>query len=169
MGNGRPKYELGFSLNMAYKGFDMSIVSIGKFGHQILRSYRNWADNNTHNFTRDILDGRWHGEGTSNKLPVLSGGTHSNWQWVSDIYMENGDFFRIQNLTIGYDLKKLFPVIPFAQTRIFVASQNLLTITGYKGMDPDIGWGAGQSWVQGIDVGFYPSPRTFLFGVNVKF
>ncbi|MCQ5182999.1 hypothetical protein NE573_23450, partial [Parabacteroides distasonis] len=77
----------------------------------------------------DIFE-RWHGEGTSNRLPRLTSGTHTNWQYISDIYIENGDYLHLQNITLGYDFKKLFTKLPLQQARLYVTAQNLFTITG---------------------------------------
>ena len=78
---------------------------------------------------------------------------------------------KIQNVTLGYDFKRLWKKCPFGQLRLYVQAQNLYTFTGYSGLDPEIGSDGGTSisWGSGIDNGFYPSPRTYLFGVNVKF
>ena len=76
---------------------------------------------------------------------------------------------KLQNLTIGYDFKQLFAKMPLSQVRIYFTAQNLFTITNYSGMDPEVGYGYDKSWVSGIDLGFYPSPRTYLVGVNIKF
>jgi TonB-linked SusC/RagA family outer membrane protein len=168
IGDPHPDYTLGISLSCAWKGFDLNATMSGVFGNQIMKSYRSFVDYPRNNFTSDIF-GRWHGEGTSNKLPRLTSGTHTNWQYISDIYMENGDFLRMQNLTIGYDFKKLFAHMPLQECRIYFAANNLFTITGYSGMDPEVGYGGGEDWVSGIDLGFYPSPRTYMFGVNIKF
>lgn len=168
IGNPHPDFTLGFNLNFGYKGFDLGINTNGAFGHQIAKSYRSFADSKTQNYTTDIF-GRWHGEGTSNRLPRLSSGSNANWQEISDIYIEDADFVKIQNITIGYDFKRAFEKLPFGQARLFVTAKNLHTFTNYSGQDPEIGYGYGQSWVSGIDLGFYPSPRTFLMGVNLKF
>lgn len=168
IGDPNPDYNLGLSLTASYKGFDISMTMNGVFGNQIMKSYRSYVDYTRQNYTSDIF-GRWHGEGTSNRLPRLTSGTHSNWQYVSDLYMEDGDYFRMQNLTIGYDFKKLFKNLPLKQLRLYVAAQNLFTITGYSGMDPEVGYGGYQNWVSGIDLGFYPSPRTYMVGANIKF
>ena len=168
IGNPHPDVNLGLSLNASYKGFDISMTMTGVFGNQIMKSYRSYVDLTRQNYTSDIF-GRWHGEGTSNKLPRLTSGTHSNWQYNSDLYMENGDYIRMQNITIGYDFKKLFKSLPLKQLRLYVAAQNLFTITGYSGMDPEIGYGGHHDWVSGIDLGFYPSPRTYMIGANIKF
>ncbi len=170
IGDPNPKVILGINLSCAYKGFDFSVLANGAFGFQIARSWRRWADSPLNNYTTDVFD-RWHGEGSSNKYPKLYYGSSIDWQYVSDIFIENGDYLRMANITLGYDFKKLFPVIPLAQARLFVTVQNLYTFTGYSGMDPEIGSnaGTGQGWAKNIDIGYYPSPRTFMFGVSLKF
>ena len=168
IGNPHPDFTMGLNLNFSYKGFDLNITGAGAFGQQIAKSYRSFADSPLQNYTTDIF-GRWTGEGTSNKLPRLTSGSHTNWQNISDIYIEDGDYLKIQNLTIGYDFKKLFPTMPLGQARLYLTAQNLFTFTGYSGMDPEIGYGYDKSWVSGIDLGYYPSPRTYMVGVNLKF
>ncbi|WP_321333489.1 TonB-dependent receptor [uncultured Bacteroides sp.] len=168
IGNPHPDFTTGLNLNASYKGFDIGLTMNGVFGNQIMKSYRSYVDYPKQNYTSDIL-ARWHGAGTSNRLPRLTSGTHTNWQNISDLYMENGDFVKMQNVTLGYDFKKLFSHLPLQQARLYVSAQNLFTITGYSGMDPEIGYGGYESWVSGVDLGFYPSPRTYLVGVNLKF
>jgi len=168
IGNPHPDFQSSLSLNFGYKGIDLSFTAMGKFGHQIAKSYRSFADSPLQNYTTEIFN-RWHGEGTSNTLPRLTSGSHTNWQTISDIYIENGDYVKLQNITLGYDLKKAIPKMPFSQLRVYFTAQNLFTITNYSGMDPEIGYGDEESWVSGIDLGFYPSPRTFLMGINLKF
>ncbi|MNH32250.1 hypothetical protein D3C79_926810 [compost metagenome] len=70
---------------------------------------------------------------------------------------------------MGYNFKSLWKKAPFSQARIYATVQNLGTFTNYSGMDPEIGYGDTESWVSGIDVGFYPQPRTILLGLNLKF
>lgn len=170
IGDPNPDVNLGLSLNVGYKGFDLAITANGVLGNQIAKSYRSAGDSPLENYTTDIFE-RWHGENTSNKLPRLTAGSHTNWQYISDIYIEDGDYLRLQNITLGYDFKKLFPKMPLQQARLYVTGQNLFTITGYSGMDPEVGHsGEDKSqWSSGIDVGFYPSPRTYMVGVNLKF
>ena len=168
LGDPHPDVTLGLNLNASWKGFDVSVTMNGALGSQIMKSYRSYVDFTWQNYTSDIL-GRWHGEGTSNRLPRLTMGTHTNTQFNSDLYMEDGDYLRMQNITIGYDFKKLFKNLPLQQLRLYVAAQNLFTITGYSGMDPEVGYGGYQDWVSGIDLGFYPSPRTYMVGANIKF
>lgn len=171
IGDPNPDVIFGLNINLGYKGFDLSIVSNGVVGNQIMRTYRGAGDAPQENYTTEIF-GRWHGEGTSNSIPRVTNGTHINRQYVSDLYVENGDYWRLSNLTVGYDFKKLLRKLPFEQLRLYITAQNLFTITGYKGMDPEVGTGTDDdkaSWVSGIDVGAYPAPRTYMFGVNIKF
>lgn len=168
IGDGHPDIRIGFGLNLAYKGFDFAVSGKGAFGQQILQSYRSFGDNDFHNYTTEILN-RWHGEGTSNSFPRLTAGNTTNRINVSDIYVHDGDFIKIQNVTIGYDFKELFPGMPLGQARLYVAGRNLITFTDYTGMDPEVGYGDGQGFVKGIDLGFYPAPRTYMVGLNLKF
>jgi TonB-linked SusC/RagA family outer membrane protein len=168
IGNPHPKFQLGFNFNIGYKGFDLNVAASGSFGQQIAKSYRSFADSPLQNYTTDIF-GRWTGEGTSNKLPRLTAGSHINWQNISDIYIEDGDYLKIRNVTLGYDFKKLLPKLPLGQARLYFTAQNLYTFTGYSGMDPEIGFGNDKSWVNGVDLGYYPASRSYLVGVNLKF
>lgn len=169
IGDPHPDVNLGLNLNFGYKGFDLSISGVGAFGQQVAHSYRDFGDNPKDNFTMDIAANRWHGEGTSNRYPRITSSPHQNWKYISDIYVDNADYFRISNFTIGYDFKSLFSKMPLSQLRLYVSMTNLCTITGYKGMDPEVGYGAYSGWSQGVDIGNYPSARTFLIGANIKF
>lgn len=169
IGNPHPDVSIGFGFNLSYKGFDFSLSGKGAFGQQIMKSYRSFADNEFQNYTTDILSKRWTGEGTSNSFPRLTAGNSTNRINISSIYVENGDYVKIQNVTLGYDFKRIMPAMPFGQARFYVGARNLFTITNYSGMDPEVGYGDDQGWVSGIDLGFYPTPRTFLAGVNLSF
>ena len=170
LGDPHPDVTMGITLGASYKGFDLSVTGFGAFGQQVARSFRKFTDGEYENFTTEVYD-YWHGEGTSNKYPLLAHmNAGPNWQTVSDIYIENASYFRLQNLTVGYDFTKIWKNSPFQQLRLYFAAQNLFTITGYKGMDPENGTAIGSdSWVTGVDVGNYPQPRTYMVGVNVKF
>ena len=125
-------------------------------------------NNYKQNWPVHVYENRWHGEGTSNRYPRIDAASTRNWNDFSDIYIENGDYLRIQNVTLGYDFKQLFPKMPLSQARLYMTVQNLYTFTGYYGMEPEIGFGMNY-WAKGIDVGMYPTPRTLLFGANIKF
>jgi len=169
IGDPNPDYIIGFNLSLAFKGFDLSLLANGALGQQIARSWRRWADSPLNNYTTDVFN-RWHGEGSSNKYPRLTYGSHINWQYNSDIFIEDADYLKISNVTLGYDFKELIKVMPLSQVRFFATLQNAYTFTKYSGMDPEIGGGSGtDSWAKGIDIGYYPAPRTFMLGVSLKF
>lgn len=164
LGNGTPDFTYGFNLGFSYKNFDFALNAYGAAGSQIVQSYRNHA-NSKANYTSAIL-GRWTGEGTSNRIPRVTD-TNINWQF-SDLYIQDGDYLRISNITVGYDFAKLINLKAISQARLYFQVQNAFTFTKYDGMDPEIGYGT-SDWVSGIDLGYYPRPRTFLVGVNLKF
>ena len=164
LGNGMPDFSFGFNIGFEYKGFDFNLNANGVMGNKIVQSYRNHT-NKQANYTTAILN-RWTGEGTSNKIPRVTE-TNINWQF-SDLYLQDGDFLRISNISIGYDFAKLINLKCISQCRLYASVQNAFTFTKYDGMDPEIGYGT-SGWVSGIDLGYYPRPRTYLFGVNLKF
>jgi TonB-linked SusC/RagA family outer membrane protein len=164
LGNGSPDFTMGFTLGFNWKNFDFSVNANGAFGMQIVQSYRNQT-NAYANYTTRILD-RWTGEGTSNCIPRVTT-TNINWQF-SSLYVHDADYLRISTITLGYDFAKLIKCKYISQARLYAQVQNAFTFTKYDGMDPEIGYGT-DGWVSGIDVGYYPRPRTVLFGVNLKF
>ncbi|MBQ9173763.1 MAG: TonB-dependent receptor [Bacteroidales bacterium] len=168
IGDPHPDFNVGLNLWLAWKGLDFSVTGYGAFGQQIAKSYRSFFDRPTDSYTRDLL-GCWSGEGTSNRLPLWTTCSDRNWSNISDIYIENGNFFKISNVTLGYDFAKLLRSSFISKARLYFTAQNLLTITKYSGMDPEIGYGFDEDWVSGIDLGYYPSARTFLVGVNIQF
>lgn len=166
IGNPHPDWNLGLSINLGYRGFDFSATAAGAFGQQLVYAMR---DKTIYAFDR------WHGEGTSNRFPrLLTNAALSG--HLSDVNIEDGDYLRMQNITLGYDFKHIWKSCPLQRLRVYLSVQNLFTITGYKGMDPEVGFGGtdryGQnatSWVTGIDVGSYPSARTWMVGANFSF
>ncbi len=169
IGNPNPDVTLGINLGFQWKGLDFSINGFGAFGQQVMRSYRSFTDDPDQNYDTTILN-RWHGEGTSNSQPRISSNGHNNTKWISTRYMENADYFKIKAVTLGYDFKNVWNSCPFQQLRLYVQVQNLCTFTGYTGLDPEVGSsGGGTSWASGVDLGLYPTPRTFLVGASIKF
>jgi len=165
LGNGMPDLTLGFNIILEYKNFDFSMNANGMVGNKIVQSYRNHGGNSKSNYSSEILN-RWTGEGTSNKIPRVTE-TNINWQF-SDLYVHDGDFLRISNITLGYDFAKMISYKHISQVRLYLQVQNAFTFTKYNGMDPEIGYGT-DDWVSGVDLGYYPRPRTFLVGANIKF
>ena len=168
LGKPSPDFEMGIQLNAEYKGFYANTTLSGKFGLQVMQSYRSFADQLTQNYTTQIF-GRWHGEGTSNRIPRLSYATTANTQLISDIYMHDADYMRISNLTFGYKFDNLLTRVNWmSAAALYVSVSNLYTFTKYDGMDPEVGY-APEGWASGVDLGLYPLPRTVMVGVNVTF
>jgi TonB-linked SusC/RagA family outer membrane protein len=168
LGSPLPDFEMGLQVNTEYKGIYLNATLTGKFGMQVMQSYRSFADNFTQNYTTQIF-GRWHGEGTSNVIPRLSSSSSRNTNLISDIYMHNADFVRISNIVLGYKFDKLVTKLKWMSgASVYVSFNNLFTFTKYDGMDPDVGY-APDAWASGVDLGLYPLPRTVMFGMSVSF
>jgi len=178
LGDPNPDFIFGFRFNAEYKGFDFSMNIQGQTGNQIVQGYRA-EERYYNNYTTRILD-RWKGEGTSTTLPRVTMGDEGNQNWIkfSDLYVQDGDYVKIKSVNLGYNLKNsLLKKTQIQKFRVYVSVSNLLTLTKYTGMDPEIGYGSyydssgslKDAYASGIDVGFYPSPRTVLFGINVTF
>lgn len=170
IGKPNPDFTFGFSLSANYKAFDFSLMANGVAGNQIVQSYRNQAGAYG-NYTSAILD-RWHGEGSSNTTPRVTE-DNRNFTQFSDLYIQDGDFLRISTVTLGFDFARMKQSKPFfaSQFRLYFSVLNLYTFTKYDGMDPEIGFGSSnddQKFSSGVDVGYYPRPRTFMMGLNVK-
>jgi TonB-linked SusC/RagA family outer membrane protein len=170
IGKPNPDFTYGFSVSASYKAFDFSLNANGVAGNEIVQSYRNQSGAYG-NYTSAILD-RWHGEGSSNTVPRVTE-DNRNFTQFSDLYIQKGDFLRINTVTLGFDLAKMKQSKPFfaSQFRLYFSVLNLYTFTKYDGMDPEIGFGSSnddQKFSSGVDVGYYPRPRTFMLGLNVK-
>ena len=169
-GDPNPHFTMGLNLSVYYKGFDFAMSGYGAFGHQIFRAYRRYSDSQWNNYTTEVYN-YWHGEGTSNKLPRLTAGTDLNFMNNSDIFIEDADFFRIQTVSLGYDLARLINLEWIDKAHVYVQAQNPWVFTKYKGMDPEVAGSNGghDSWASGLDMGYYPQARTILAGVNLTF
>ncbi len=165
IGDPNPDYIFGLQFNAEYKGVSFLVSANGKAGHQIAKAYHP-LDSPFANYTIDVYD-RWHGEGTSTDRPRLtkSGQNVTN---ISDIYIEDADFIRINNITLGYDFKQILKKFPVEELRLYVTAKNIFTFTNYSGMDPEVGY-APTSWASGIDLGLYPSAQSYMIGLNLRF
>ena len=169
LGDPSPNLMYGLTFSCNYKAFDFLAVANGVAGNQIVQSYRNHTDRYA-NYTEEIL-GRWAGEGTSNTIPRV---TNNNINYLfSDLFVKDGSYLRISNVTLGCNLGQLVKNRAIGQIRIYGSVQNLYTLSKYDGMDPEVGYGfdngATDRFSSGIDLGFYPRPRTVLVGLSVKF
>jgi TonB-linked SusC/RagA family outer membrane protein len=163
---GDPIADLNMGLNVSfnYKNFDFNAYAFASIGNEIVRNYERTLP--LTNRATYYLD-RWTGPGTSDTFPrVTTGATGNN--LFSDFYVEDGSFLRLQSVQLGYSLSSsTLKKLEFSKLRFYVSASNLFTLTKYRGYDPTTSNGAPIGG--GIDQGFYPSPKTFLFGMNVNF
>ncbi|MGF6846460.1 TonB-linked SusC/RagA family outer membrane protein [Chitinophaga sp. W3I9] len=163
IGDPNPDFTYGFNITLDYKGFDLLVQASGVTGNQIVQSYR--GPGGFGNYTSEILD-RWHGPGTSNKIPrVTEDG--ANWAQFSDLYIHKGNYLRINTITLGYDFSNLIKKNYLGKVRLYASVLNAFLFTKYNGMDPEVGYNEGFS--SGVDLGYYPRPRTFMVGANIRF
>ncbi|MEO7049663.1 MAG: SusC/RagA family TonB-linked outer membrane protein, partial [Ferruginibacter sp.] len=164
IGDPTPDWSFGFTASASYQGFDVVLFGQGAAGNQIYNGLRR-LDISTANYSNKAL-GRWTGPGTSNTFPRLSiDDPNGNFSNPSDFYLENGDYFRIKVLQLGYTLPfNLMSKLHLQKLRVYVSGNNLVSITKYTGYDPEIGGGS-----YGIDRGYYPQARSFTAGLNLTF
>lgn len=164
IGNGTPKWTFGLSFNAEWKGFDFNMFWQGVTGVDVFDATHR-TDIASSNYPSWMLQ-RWTGEGTSNKYPRLKNGDANNWQ-SSDLYIYDGAYLRLKNISLGYTLPRNLSQKFFVERlRFFVMAENLLTFTKYHGYDPEISSG-GTSL--GVDYGVYPQARTWTVGFNLSF
>ena len=155
---------MGLNFSFNYKRFDFNAYAFASIGNEIVRNYeRNLPLTNRPTYFLD----RWTGPGTSNTSPRVTTGATGNILF-SDFYVEDGSFLRLQSVQLGYSVgQATLEKLQFSKLRFYVTGSNLFTLTKYRGYDPTTSNGAPIGG--GIDQGFYPSPKTFLFGMNVTF
>ena len=164
IGNGLPDWTFGLNFNADWRGLDFNVFFQGVQGADVLDgTYR--SDVLSGNFPTWML-ARWTGEGTSNKYPRLASGNTTNWM-VSDLYVCDGSYMRLKNITLGYTLPRKFTQNLFInRLRVYVQAENLFTWTKYWGFDPEI---SSSATSLGVDRGVYPQARTYTVGLNVTF
>ncbi|MDR2147868.1 MAG: TonB-dependent receptor [Tannerella sp.] len=166
IGNPTPDLTYGFNIGLEYKGFDLSADMMGVYGNEI---YRDWDASSFAIFnylTKRMA--RWNGEGTSNWEPILDPGRAINNRTAfSSYFVEDGSFFRIRNVQLGYTFSEsLLRKIYLKSLRIYGNVENLKTWSKNTGYTPEIGGTAIRS---GIDNGTYPMPAVFTCGINITF
>ena len=163
IGKPTPDWTFGLNFDAEWKGFDLNVFFQGVSGADIFDA--TWRqDIASGNYPTWVL-GRWTGEGTSNKLPLLKLGDSKNWV-CSDIYIQDGSYLRLKNISLGYTLPhNLTKKACIERFRVYVRAENLFTWTKYWGFDPEIGSG---STSMGVDYGVYPQARIFTVGFNLS-
>jgi TonB-linked SusC/RagA family outer membrane protein len=177
LGNPIPKFVYGFNAGLVYKNFDLNLVFSGVAGLKIVNAlkFNTEIEATGHNATTAILN-RWKQPGDVAALPRAGqSATASGNLRASDWWLENGDYLRLRNITLGYTLPQRFlnnmGTHVFTRVRIYLAAQNLLTFTKYTGYDPEISTQTGGNYIftRGIDDGQLPQPRTLLAGLQLGF
>jgi TonB-linked SusC/RagA family outer membrane protein len=163
LGSYLPKFTWGANLGAAWKGLELSINLMGQSGNKILNRKRGQIIfTQDANVDADLAINRWHGEGTSNEYPS-SAGLRKSWnQKMSDYFVEDGSFFRVQNVQLAYTLKR-YNVFgkQMPETRITLTADRPLTVFNYNGFNPEV--------ANGFDTQTYPIPAVYTVGLNVKF
>jgi len=163
LGSYFPKFTYGGDINLKFFNFDFSLSVYGQTGNKILNRKRGeiiWTSDG--NMDADLAVNRWHGDGTSNKYPSSSGLRRGWNQKMSDYFVEDGSFFRIQNIQLGYTLNSSkWLGGNFPQTRIYVTAERPLTLFKYNGFTPEV--------ANGWDNQTYPVAAVYTIGLNLKF
>ena len=164
IGNPNPSWLFSMNNSLSYKGFELSVFLQGIAGNKIYNA--NNIDNTgmaaAYNQTTDVLK-RWQGEGTSNSMPRAVFGDPNQNTRVSDRFVENGSYLHLKNITLSYTFpKQWLQKAQIENARLSLSCENVATITGYSGFDPEVG-------INGIDQNRYPISRTFSLGLNFNF
>ena len=169
VGSPLPKFEMGITFSAEYKNFDFSLFMTGVFGNKIYNVGKYWLErmDETSNYPKDLKPWTEENHSTTTPRPVI--GTTDNTLAYTDRWIERGDYFPIKNLQVGYTFKDIWlkKTKFIGSARLYVSAQNLWTITGYSGYDPEIS--GGDVFGQGNDNGHFPPVRTFSIGAQVSF
>lgn len=177
IGSPHPDFSYGLNIDLNYKNFGLTIFGRGVQGNDIFNYTRYWTDFNTFqgNRSKRVLYDSWTPNNRNAKLPILDENDAFS-SVPSTYYIESGSFFRLQNVQLTYTLPTtLISRLGLSTARVYVQSTNLLTVTKYSGLDPEVSirnnsnGQSGQDSQIGVDEGRYPAPRNFIFGINLAF
>ncbi|QJW89007.1 TonB-dependent receptor [Spirosoma taeanense] len=174
IGNPHPNFNYGLNLNLNYKNFGLTVFGQGVQGNQIFNYVKYWTDFPTFagNRSTRMLYQSWRPGATNAILPQLRSSDQVSIQ-PSTYYLESGSYFRMKNIQLTYQLPQaLLSRLRLGATSVYVQGQNLLTVTKYSGMDPEINlrsYSAGNDRQIGVDGGSYPVAKTVLVGLNLSF
>jgi TonB-dependent starch-binding outer membrane protein SusC len=171
IGNPNPKFTLGWTNSFSYKGFDLSVFLYASVGGDIFNYSRLQTEGmrNQYNNQLRTVKNRYTPENTDTNMPRYNQ-WHENNVRVSDRYVEDGSYLRIQNVTLGYTVpSQLLNRVKVNSLRMYVSAQNLKTFTKYSGYDPELGAINNRATFMNIDNGRYPVPRTFTVGASIEF
>lgn len=170
IGNPHPDFTYGIDLGLRFKCFDLSAFFYGSKGNDIFNYNRWWTDfwpSFQGQKSHDLLYNSWTGSNTDATVPKASNKSNfSTNMTINSYYVEDGSYLRLKNLQLGFTVpESKISKLRISSLRVYVMAVNLFTITGYSGLDPEIG---GDDQAFGIDSGNYPSAKQFLFGLKVS-
>ncbi len=170
LGSPHPDMVYGLNADLTYKGFDLSLFFLGNAGISIYNADRMQGIDPTYPFNMYAETvNRWTGPNTSNTIPRMTTKRDNLNHRTSDLFIEKGDFFRLKNLVLGYTLpSSLMEKAGLTKARVFVTGQNVFTITGYSGLDPELGYTDGNLQIN-VDYAQYPQARTWTLGASITF
>ena len=174
IGNPYPDFTYGLNLTAAYKKFDFNCFFTGVQGNDIFNAtkFELQAMQRLFNASTDVIGRSIVANGVvtnpSATLPRALGASQ-NWASASDRYVEDGSYTRLKNITVGYTFGGTAFDKYFSKLRLYVSAQNLITITNYSGLDPEVARADGNANSAGIDLGRYPQPKSVIFGLDVTF
>lgn len=166
MGSGLPDFEYGINFSANYKNFDLSLFFQGTQGNNIYNGVRMWLyRTDRSNMSADLLNA-WSPQNTGSNIPRNIFGDPNNNIRPSSYFLEDGSYFRLRNLQVGYTFpEKVMGNIPIDNIRLYLTATNLFTITDYSGFDPALG--NGGTFTRGVDRGFYPLSKSLILGLNL--
>lgn len=161
-----PDFEVGLNFSANYKDFDFSLIGYGKFGATSF-NYNRWYQESFHDCNSAMAGyDYWTPTNTGSKNPRLIYGDLRNSHEYIDRWIEDSSFFKISSIAVGYNWKPEFMKNYIENIRVGLSAQNLITFTSYSGYDPDF---QGSLFEPGMDFCSYPSPKSFIFSLNVRF
>lgn len=178
LGNPQPKFFGGLNFDASYKAWDINLYFYGTYGNKILNyvesdleSFQKRGSEGVENVSQTYYKNHWTSQHPSNRYARATANDDAIGSNVpSSVWVENGSYVKLRNLTIGYTLPDpLLRKFYIKHLRIYASSQNLFTITKYSGLDPEIGIQNGNPTQNGVDNGTYPLSRAFTLGLNVTF
>ncbi|WP_221390755.1 TonB-dependent receptor [Dyadobacter sp. NIV53] len=172
LGSPVPKFTGGINIKLTYKGFDLATYMYTSVGNKIFNVSK-WFTDFYPSFTGAAVSARvkdsWLPDHTNTDTPIFESTSNFSTNTQSNsFYVEDGTFFRMQNLTLGYTLPaNILGRLKMQKVRLYASTNNLFTVTKYQGLDPGVGGNADTNF--GIDVGNYPITRSWTFGINLGF
>lgn len=170
LGDPFPAMTYGLNTSVGVKNFDFNAFFLGVSGVEIFNADRMQGIDPTYPFNMYAETvNRWNGPNTSDEIPRMTTNRDNLNHRTSDLFLEDGDFLRLKNLTVGYTLPSdLTENIGISNWRFYITGQNVFTITDYSGIDPELGYVDGNLQAN-VDYAQYPQARSFIFGTTVTF